>query len=285
MKRNLIFLVLTLLCAGMFALFLVSHRSRTDLQPPEITFSQQMPEVSVQDKEALLEGVTATDRKDGDVSQSVVVSEIRLLEADGTIQVTYAAFDRAGNVTQATRKAKFTDYESPRFSLKSSMTFPLNSGFDVFREVQASDMLDGDISHRVRITSMDEKTLSALGVSQVELRVSNSLGDTVKLEIPVEVYDPTVYSAKLTLTDYLVYVPVGTQLQEKSYLQNYIRGNVTLDLQKKLPEGCALNVKSNVRSDVPGVYTVEYRLTQTMGTNANTSSYTGYAKLIVVVEG
>jgi hypothetical protein len=40
-------------------------------------------------------------------------------------------------------------------------------------------------------------------------------------------------------------------------------------------------MKSDVQPDVPGVYTVEYRVTQTAGVG----TYTGYAKLIVVVEG
>lgn len=38
-----------------------------------------------------------------------------------------------------------------------------------------------------------------------------------------------------------------------------------------------------VQPEIPGVYTVEYRLTQTIV--GSTRAYTGYAKLIVVVEG
>jgi hypothetical protein len=50
-----------------------------------------------------------------------------------------------------------------------------------------------------------------------------------------------------------------------------------------VPAGFVLDVKDNVNASVPGVYTVEYRVTQADAAGIN--SYTGYAKLIVVVEG
>ena len=176
--------------------------------------------------------------------------------------------------------ARYTDYESPRFQLNRSMTFSGNAGFDLFREVKAYDQLDGDISHRVRITSMDNQTVTTVGQHLVKLQVSNSLGETVELEIPVEVYAAGAYSATLTLTDYLIYVPTGAQMDVESYLESFAFGNQKISLEQGMPEGLVLDVKNNVKSDVPGVYTVEYRVTQTAGTGN-----TGYAKLIVVVEG
>lgn len=286
MKRNLFYLALTLICAGVFALYLFVDGSRTDTQPPTISFSGEVLELSaLEPKDAFLQGVTATDDVDGDVTDSVVVDSVQLAGTDGSIQVTYAAFDDAGNVTKAVRKARFTDYESPKFSLSKSLTFAYNSGFDIFALVQAQDMLDGDISHRVRITSLDEKTIATLGTHQVELRVSNSLGETVKLVVPVEVYAVGTYGATLTLTDYLIYLPVGGKLDAEGYLDAYTRGSAKASLRSGLPEGYSLEIKSDVKPNVPGVYTVEYRVTHTVGTEVSAQTYTGYAKLIVVVEG
>ena len=147
--------------------------------------------------------------------------------------------------------------------------------------VTAQDQVDGDISHRVRITSLDEQSVTALGVHLVQLRVSNSLGETVELEIPVEVYPAGTYGATLHLTDYLVYVPAGRQLSAESYLDSFVANGQTISLAGGLPEGFSLEMKSDVKPEVPGVYTVEYRVTRQDETN----SVTGYAKLIVVVEG
>ena len=282
MKKNLLYLAVILLCVNLFVLFLFVYNRQTDTQPPVIHFAQGQLEVSVGDPQsALLQGVTAQDQVDGDVTASVVVAQVRLLQSDGTIQVTYAAFDHTGNATRAVRTARYTDYKSPRFQLGRSMTFAANTAFDLFREVKAQDQVDGDISHRVRITSLDEQSVTALGGQLGQLRVSNSLGETVELEIPVEVYPAGTYGATLLLTDYLVYVPAGRQLSAESYLDSFVATGQTLSLAGGLPEGFSLEMKSDVKPEVPGVYTVEYRVTRQDESN----SVTGYAKLIVVVEG
>ena len=282
MKKHLISLVLALVCVGVCCLYLLIDQNRTDTHPPVISFGEEMPEISTKDpQKLLLQGVTAQDKVDGDVTASLVVESLELLDPDGTIRVTYAAFDKAGNVTKAVRQAKFTDYESPRFSLSQSLTFSHSSGFDIFRMIQAQDALDGDISHRIRVTSLDESSVTTMGLHQVELRVSNSLGETVKLVIPVEVYAAGSYEATLKLKEYLIYLPAGETLDAESYLDAFSRSGVSVALANGLPEGYSLDVKSDVQPNVPGVYTVEYRVTQTVGA----ATYTGYAKLIVVVEG
>jgi hypothetical protein len=282
MKKHLISLVLTLVCVGACCLYLLIDQNRTDTQPPVISFGEEMLEISTKDpQKLLLQGVTAQDKVDGDVTASLVVESLELLDPDGTIRVTYAAFDKAGNVTKAVRQAKFTDYESPRFSLSQSLTFAYNSGFDIFRMIRAQDALDGDISHRIRVTSLDESSVTTMGLHQVELRVSNSLGETVKLVIPVEVYAAGSYEATLKLKEYLIYLPAGETLDAESYLDVFSRSGNSVALANGLPEGYSLDMKSDVQPDVPGVYTVEYRVTQTAGVG----TYTGYAKLIVVVEG
>lgn len=286
MKKNLLFLALTILCGSLFLLYVSGHQGKSDTQPPRISFSDGILELSaLSPKEALLQGVTANDNVDGDVTGSLVVASVQMVDKDGNINVTYAAFDTAGNVAKAVRQARYTDYESPRFSLTTSLTFAGNSNFNIFSLVKAKDMLDGDISHRIRITSLDEASISDIGNHLVELKVSNSLGETVKLVVPVEVYAVGTYDAVVTLTDYLVYLPVGEKLDVNSYLEEYIRAGSAVPLWEGLPKGYSMEIESNVHPDVPGVYTVAYRITQTVGTGDNARTHTGYAKLIVVVEG
>lgn len=286
MKRNLIYLAAILICAGLFALVVFGVSRQMDSQPPEITFPAEIPEISVlEPRDAFLRDVTAHDDRDGDVTDSLVVASVRLLDPDGTVQVRYAAFDAAGNVAQATRQGVYTDYENPRFSLDTSLTFAYNSDFDVFGVVHAADMLDGDISHRIRISSVDDAPISGVGEHEVELKATNSLGGTASLVVPVEVYASGTYDAALALKDYLVYLPADERLDAESYLQSYSRAGKWISLEKGMPAGYALEMKNNVQPGVPGVYTVEYRVTETVGAGDGARVYTGYAKLIVVVEG
>ena len=120
----------------------------------------------------------------------------------------------------------------------------------------------------------------------VSVSVRNSLGETVTLELPVEVYEAGLYDATLKLTDYLIYLPVGTELNVESFLDSYNRlgvSGVSFSLQNALPKGYSLDIKNYVLPHVPGVYTVEYRVAQE--TEDGGKVHTGYAKLIVVVEG
>lgn len=286
MRKNLystvLYLALILIWGVGFLLYLNGNHLRKDTKPPVIAFSFEILEISARDpKQALLRGVTATDDKDGDVTDSLVVAQLQMAGREGVVRVTYAAFDAAGNVTKATRQVRFTDYESPKFTLSTALAFSGNTKFDLFAIVKAQDMLDGDISHRVRITSLDDSAVTTVGDHSVQVTVSNSLGETVSLILPVEVYAAGTYQAAVALKEYLVYVPVGHKLDTQSYLKEFIRGNVTVDLTNGIPEGYTLDVRSNVKPGVPGVYTVEYRITEATGG----AGYVGYTKLIVVVEG
>jgi hypothetical protein len=262
---------------------------RTDTKAPKIEINTERVEVSVLDpKSALLQGVTAMDNVDGDVTESVVVESVSLLNPDGTISVSYAAFDSTGNVAKATREAKYTDYESPKLTLSGPLLYSYGSNFDVLSTVGATDMIDGDIQHRVRATALEEDSIATLGTHQVRFQVNNSLGDTMALELPVEVYAADTYNAGLTLTEYLIYLPVGANFNPTSYLDTFtLRGEAT-NLRNGLPGNYTLRTKGEVQTQQPGVYSMEYRVTYTVRNETNPNlnqEYTGYSKLIVVVEG
>ena len=287
MKKQIIPLALiAIVCIGVFSVYLLVSSGQNDNQPPIISFSEEAPEFSVHDpKQAYLQGVTASDDVDADVTASVVVESVKLIDQKGTLQVIYAAFDKAGNVAKAERQIKLTDYRSPRFDLNRSLTFSSTTGFNIFTIVTAEDVLDGDITHRVRAAALDPVDVYTPGISSMELSVRNSLGEIAKLVIPVEVYAAGTYQATLTLTDYMVYLPVGSELDAENYLDTFSRTDMTMSLRDGIPEGYSLEVKSNVQADVPGVYTVDYWVTQTVGAESDARMFTGYSKLIVVVEG
>ena len=259
-----------------------------DGKAPEITFSGGMPEISVQDpEEALLQGVSARDNKDGDVTGSLVVESVKLTDKDGTISVTYAAFDQAGNVSKASREVRYTDYESPRFTLDSPLVFT-TSGTDVLSVIGAQDTFDGDIRHRIRVNALDDMGSTQSGVYEIQVRVTNSLGDSVEIVLPVEVYPAGTYEAQLTLNEYLVYLPKGTVFSIYNYLDKFTLGKEEVSLRGGLPAHYTLSTQGTVDTMTPGVYTVSCTVTYTAvdeWNEANNRTYTAYSKLIVVVEG
>lgn len=288
-NRKWPYVLLIILCLVIFGAYRTVKQIRADTEAPKITVDTQQLQVSVQDdKSALLQGVTASDNRDGDVTASLLVENIRLLDKDGTLTVTYAAFDKAGNVAKAERQVQYTDYESPKFSLSAPLAFAQNSNFDILSIIGAQDAVDGDIQHRIRATSLDENSVAALGSHKVQFRVTNSLGDTVELVFPVEVYAAGTYEASLSLTQYLVYLSVGSSFRADSYLGDFTLNQETTSLRGRLPDGFSLRTSGMVNTKTPGVYSVAYTVTYTPEYEGNIQTiqkYTGYSKLIVVVEG
>lgn len=287
-KKIWVPLVLIGLCLIVFFGYRLAVAGSKDTAAPQIQMDSEQPRLSVTaSEEELLQGVTATDNKDGDVTASLLVESIRLQGTDGTATVRYAAFDKAGNVAKADRQVYFTDYESPRFSLSAPMAMQQNSSKDVMSIITASDLLDGDISRRIRATTVSEEPVSGVGVHQVEFRVSNSLGDTVRLVLPLEVYPAGSYSATLTLTDYLIYLPAGAKFSPEAYLDTFFWRNEELSLQEGLPEYLLLEIDGTVDTRTPGVYSLGYtvRFATEGETYQGGQSYAGHSRLTVVVEG
>lgn len=288
-KRNWILILLIVVCLAAFLGYRAMDAMRTDTEAPEIKLDAVIPEVSVADPQtALLQGITARDKRDGDVTDLLVVERVTLLDSKGTLMVSYAAFDHAGNVAKAQREAKYKDYRSPRFTMGAPLVFTYGSSFDVLSIVGANDSIDGDIQHRIRATPLDEEAINTMGVHDVKFQVSNSLGDTVTQVFPVEVYDPEMYDARLNLKNYLVYMPAGATFKPHDYLWNFYVGGEETMLNQGLPKDFTLTLKGGVQTNTPGTYVVEYRVTYTERNENNPSldrSWTGYSKLIVVVEG
>ena len=282
-KKDWFCLVLAALCLGVLLCYRTMARLRADNTAPEIIVEDQLLEVSALDpREALIQGVTARDDRDGDVTDSLVVESVRLLDRDGTVTVTYAAFDSARNVAKKTREVRYSDYESPRFSLEKPLLFTQKSN-ELLKLISAWDMVDGDISNRIRATALEEVATGYSGTYHVRFQVTNSLGDTVDLVLPVEVYTPAGNEAKLTLTDYLIYLKPGDQFNARNYLDELAVGRDTFYLGGNLPETMDLTITGKVETGVPGVYEIDYQLTYCPDSRRTDLSYTAYSKLIVVV--
>lgn len=281
-KRNLIMIIVLAACLVLFVAFWLFNRLRTDSTPPQITIAQaeQIPAISVRDPQTvLLQGVTAQDDRDGDVTVSVIVERLANISDSHEVKVTYAAFDSSGNVAKASRTIRYTDYEGPRFSLTKPLIYTYGTSFDVLNAVEATDWVDGDIRHKIKTTLLDEESLTAEGIHDVQFRVTNTLGDTQELVLPVEVQYAGRYGAQLQLTEYLIYLNAGSSFRAESYLQEVIWRGQSTGLTGRIPGGMKLTVDGTVDTQKPGVYPVAYTLSDAGGT------WSAYSKLIVVVEG
>ncbi len=276
MKRlfAIVMLVLTALSVGGVVLYSVHKTMATGGASPEIHFSSEKIDVETgSGDEALLEGVTATDAEDGDVTDSIMVESISTFVEKDTVHVTYVAYDSQNHVSRSMRSVHFTDYVPPHFTMSGPMIFLSKDVGDLMNYVGAEDVVDGNISVKAH-ASFDDTTsaLATVGTHDVEISVTNSLGDTARLVIPVKVVEEVPHSENIPLKTYLVYLEKGAKFDPISYLVNEDQAE-----ESSTKSGSNLLVDSGVDTSKSGIYTVNYSLEKNEIITATT-------RLIVVVE-
>ena len=273
MKRffAIVMLFLTALSVGGVMLYSVHKTMATGGESPEIHFDQEEIDVATgTGEEELLRGVTATDPEDGDVTESVMVEGVSHFVQKDVVNVTYVAYDSQNHVSRAMRRVHYTDYVSPRLSMSGPMVFLSKNVNDLMNYVSASDVVDGNISIKAHASFDDTTTaLASVGTHDVEISVTNSLGDTSRLLIPVKVVEDNPRSESIPLKAYLVYIKKGDSFDPVFYLANEDQAaSYSADGES------GIRIDSRVNPVTSGVYSVDYYLTSNDSTT----------RLIVVVE-
>ncbi|MGN0384011.1 MAG: immunoglobulin-like domain-containing protein, partial [Eubacterium sp.] len=184
--------------------------------------------------------------------------------------ITYAVVDADNHIAKYTRKYRYTDYTSPEFSITSSLVFSQGTSFNILDYITAKDCISGNITNKVKLTSstIDTKTT---GNYQIFLNVTNDLGDSVDLTLPVLVEEKTDMYSSIELSDYMIYVDKGEKLNYEDYILS-ATGYYGEEINIK-----NVKIDSDVHINTPGVYTVIYRVT-------DENNFTGTTMLIVVVK-
>lgn len=111
---------------------------KSDRTEPKIEFlSSDLVYKDGMEQAALLEGVTAYDSKDGDVTDRIVIEKQIDNREDNTVVIFYAVSDRAGNVAKASRVFPAV------FDEKDREKEPLENAADQFLEAGITAELSG----------------------------------------------------------------------------------------------------------------------------------------------
>lgn len=235
---------------------------------PTISSDGTVLEVSVTDgDEVLLTGVTASDAQDGNLTSQILVQGVSKLITADTAKVSYLVFDSDGNAASTSRYIRYTDYRQPRFSVKQALVYAMNESITLLDRLSVTDVIDGDITESVRVSSLSATSDSE--VYTVSLQVTNSMGDTARVTLPVILQEGTSSRPKVNLTKYLIYLNKGASFNPSDYIGSVItsagRGNAA-----------NLEISGEVDTSAAGTYMVYYRYPY--------NGTTGLAILTVVVE-
>lgn len=255
----------------------------TDKNGPNILMSEEEITISTQDDEsAVFSGISVQDRKDGNVTDSLVIESMSNFVEEGCREVTIAASDGDGNVAKVSRKVRYSDYVSPRIKLTGPLRVAVNNSSELMNVIRAEDCLDGDLTAAVQITSEKAVSSTTPGEYTMHIQVSNSAGDVTDLPVTVEYYDYALesHSINILLNEYLVYTKVGQALDPYAYLKGIKVYGIEYDWDSDTPPQFgreSVFVENPVDYQTPGTYEILYSVQNEEGAQ-------GRVRLIVVVE-
>ena len=289
--------ILNIICSGILIISLAvlgtynyKRYISYDEDGPEIVIESDEIAVSIHDDQSvLLQGVTAFDTQDGDVTDSIgIVSISGFIDDDYTTrQVNYVAFDDDSHVASASRKMVYTDYQTIHFSLDAPLRFPMqSSNINILKLLHAKDCIDGDISNTIIFSDNSLIQADIASEYDVVIQASNSVGEIKELPVTIRIYDSEkeIGLPQIVLSDYLVYTKVGEKIDPKKFIRSVRLGGVeylvtegegtfavdTYDMSreekkafvKKKPEVNIdlFNYEDNIDYNTPGVYEIKYSI-------------------------
>ncbi len=261
-----IVIILFILAATAFGISKAVELKNRDTSIPEIISDREVLEIPCDyTEEQLMEGLTACDAKDGDLTAEIVAGNFSRFLSPGLCDLTYVVFDSSNQPGSLTRRVRFTDYHSPDFTLTDPLVFEESEGSytTVMDQIGASDMLEGDLSDWVIQTDSDANYQKS-GDYHVQMEVTNSYGDTSSLSLPVHVVKSGSQSMEIVLSSWIVYLDPGSEIRPADYVTALYNGNgESIGAE-------AVSWESGVDTQTPGVYEIHYTASDGQGHSGET---------------
>ncbi|WP_104036560.1 immunoglobulin-like domain-containing protein [Vibrio jasicida] len=135
-------------------------------------------------------GVTAADKEDGDLTNSITVEGSVDVNTVGTYVLVYSVKDSDNNETKQSRTVVVYSLV-PEFEGVTDTTIQLGDAFDPMAGVKATDAEDGDLTDQVRVEGSVD--VNVLGVYDLVYRVTDSANQTTTAQRSVVVSDGSSY--------------------------------------------------------------------------------------------
>ncbi len=285
-----IFFIISVLLFGGYTLIRAVTVDRTlpiiEMDSDEVTISVKGGDA------AILEGIKASDEKDGDITGNLFVESKSTFIEKGIFKATIAVADSDNHVTKVERKVTYSDYRSPQFTLTEPLKFLTTrenrDDLNIAESLRANDVVDGNISNKIKISSEYSINGYTTGDSHMEFIVTNSMGDTSKLPVTVNIYSALEESGlpEIILSNYLINTPVGAGADIEALIEqieyhndtfrrgedgNLYNGEFDAEGNPIMFDWSAIQIDTDADWNTPGVYEVKITFTDEA---ANLSNFT-----------
>lgn len=196
--------------------------SLQDTVAPEIADSVGDLHLQVSDNDdVLLQGLTATDDRDGDLTNRIMVERVSRFSQLGVCQVSYVVFDNSNNFARYQRTITYDDYISPRLQLEQPLMYRMGEQIAIMDRIRLYDCLDGDITYKLKLESSNVPA-DTTGVYEIELYATNNYGDDIYAKIPLNIGIYSADAPKIELKQYLAYTKVGKEFSPMDYVTSVV---------------------------------------------------------------
>lgn len=269
-------IVLFLLGIEVYGASRIGDRLNRDGTIPVITSDREVLEIPCEYTEDMLtEGLMAYDGSDGDLTDQIMVRSLSHFQEKGISEVNYVVFDSSNQSAAFTRPVRFTDYESPRFTLTEPLVFQTGRGGRAMDRIGAVDSVEGDISSLV-IQTGSNINYSEAGDYAIQVEVTNSFGDFQTAGLPVHIVDSIPSAVRLDLASPLIYVGLGGEFDPMTYAPAVAGPEAGA-------EDAELRAESGVNTMEPGVYEVRYQAVRPGENEESAGEVLGETWMIVIV--
>lgn len=261
------------LFAVSLAIWLIStvvFNRNMDKTSPVITAESDQIQVSVADGDAaLVEGLQASDNKDGNLTDQIIIRKRSKFVHKGISEVTFLVFDSSNNVGSYTRTVEYKDYRSPEFALSMPLVYGVGDAVTVLDRLTVTDVIEGDISDKIKIVSSDVNK-SEPGTYTIGVEACNSFGDIISAKLPINIVSDNKNVPVINLDTCLVTLNKGETFNPVVYLKDVtLTDGSTVGIED-------VQINAQVDSSVVGTY-------QTMYSYTDAAGVTGYTSLTVVI--
>ncbi len=233
---------------------------RGDTKPPSLRLLGDR-HVLLEDPEQFVEpGYAAEDRRDGDITEHVLVTA-RPLPVGPGILLRYVIRDSGGNAASAARLIHLADFTPPVITLEGAadISLPLDGTFTE-PGFAAWDSADGDLTQKVRV----EKTAGEGDPEEVFIytySVTDSFGNRAAAQRTVRYRDMVAPVISLS-GDSTVTLEYGQAFSDPwATASDNLEGDITARIQ----------VSGGVDVNTAGTYTLTYSVTDSYGNAASVS--------------
>lgn len=241
-------IIMAIICAAM-AVVVVQLRINTDRKAPEISFN----DTGITYREGmsnaeLLQGVTAYDEAEGDVTDSLTIESVFSVDNKEAV-VIYVAKDSKNNLVKTKRIIPCVIQDEERAENKEDSQEASSDGSS------SQDVVSDDTSleDAAEETPAPEPTGQALSEEEAAKEEQEALADAMPAGSP-----------RIYLTDYVVHISAGTSVDRLSYVKE-----ITDDTDDIFELYRKIQIEGDLNANIAGTYECKYYVIDSNGNQSN----------------